>query len=335
MTDTRPVLAELQDVSVSFTKGNVTAHVVDSINLSIKEGETVALIGESGSGKSVTSLAIMHLLPRAKIDGKIMWHGKEGARNLLALSTREMRSFRGGSIGMIFQEPMTSLNPLFKIGDQIAEAARLHRPVSRQEARQIAEDSLRLVGIPEPRGRLNTYPFEMSGGMRQRVMIAMSLVCRPALLIADEPTTALDVTIQAQILELLRRLQEELGMSMLFITHDFGVVAEIAERIAVMYAGQIVEQGATQQILENPVHPYTRALLNAIPRLDKRSARLASIEGVVPDPRALPPGCRFATRCQFAVPDLCTSQPPPLSELQDGHAVRCARWPEFARVEYA
>jgi oligopeptide/dipeptide ABC transporter ATP-binding protein len=335
MTRTAPALIELQDVSVRFSKSNGYVQVVDNVNLSIGKGETVALIGESGSGKSVTSLAMMRLLPRAEIGGRVLWHGKEGVRDILAFSPREMRSYRGGAMGMIFQEPMTSLNPLFKIGDQIAEAVRLHRTVSRQEARQIAEDSLRLVGIPEPRSRLNTYPYELSGGMRQRVMIAMSLVCRPALLIADEPTTALDVTIQAQILELLRRLQEELEMSMLFITHDFGVVAEIAERIAVMYAGQIVEQGTTQDLLENPLHPYTRALLSAIPRLDKRVQRLASIEGVVPDPQALPSGCRFAARCKFAVPDRCTSKVPALQPANASQSVRCVRWDELVEAAYA
>lgn len=335
MSDTRPMLIELQDVSVRFTRGRTTVQVVDNVNLSIRKGETVALVGESGSGKSVTSLAIMRLLSRAEIGGRIIWHGKEGARDLLALSGREMRSVRGGAIGMIFQEPMTSLNPLFKVGDQIAEAARLHRDVSKREARQIAEDALRLVGIPEPRSRLDALPYEMSGGMRQRVMIAMSLVCRPALLIADEPTTALDVTIQAQILDLLRRLQEELGMSMLFITHDFGVVAEVAERIAVMYAGQIVEQGSAEKVLDDPVHPYTRSLLDSIPRLDRRVQRLSSIDGVVPDPQAWPQGCRFAPRCQLVVPGTCTSSAPSLSETDSGHVVRCARRNEFAEMAHA
>ena len=332
MPGTGSPLIELRDVRVSFPRGRDSVQVLDGVNLSIGRGETVALVGESGSGKSVTSLAIMRLLPRARIAGQIVWHGKEGARDLLTLPDREMRAFRGGAIGMIFQEPMTSLNPLFRVGDQIAEAARLHRDVSRREARQIAEDALRLVGIPEPRSRLDNYPYEMSGGMRQRVMIAMALVCRPALLIADEPTTALDVTIQAQILDLLRRLQEELGMSMLFITHDFGVVAEVAERIAVMYAGQIVEQGTAEQVLERPLHPYTRALLAAIPRLDRRVDRLASIEGIVPDLATPPPGCRFATRCQAVIPARCTVGVPRLSDAAGNHTVRCVRWEELAEM---
>ena len=336
MAETRPILIELQDVNVHFAKERSGVQVVDRFNLTIRKGETVALVGESGCGKSVTSLAIMRLLSRASIDGQILWHGKEGVRNLLTLPPKEMRAFRGAAIGMIFQEPMTSLNPLFKVGDQIAEAVRLHRSVSRKEARQIAEDSLRLVGIPEPRSRLDNYPFEMSGGMRQRVMIAMGIVCRPALLIADEPTTALDVTIQAQILDLLRCLQEELGMSMLFITHDFGVVAETAERIAVMYAGQVVEQGSTEQILNRPAHPYTRALLAAIPRIDHRAERLLSIEGVVPDPAFPPPGCRFAARCRHVVPSLCTTEKPMLGQGENhGHDVRCLRWKELSEVVYA
>ncbi|MGB6102780.1 MAG: ABC transporter ATP-binding protein [Pusillimonas sp.] len=326
---TKSVLIDLQEISVRFPKGNDYVQVVDNVSLTIGKGETVALVGESGSGKSVTSLAIMRLLAKAEIGGRILWHGGEGVKDLLEPSAKELRSLRGGAIGMIFQEPMTSLNPLFKVGAQIAEAARLHRAVSKREARQLAEDALRLVGIPEPRSRLDTYPYEMSGGMRQRVMIAMSLVCRPSLLIADEPTTALDVTIQAQILDLLRRLQEELGMSMLFITHDFGVVAEIAERIAVMYAGQIVEQGSTREILDRPLHPYTRALLAAMPRMDKRVERLTSIEGTVPDLQALPKGCRFAERCRFAEPGRCTEAVPRLEIVDQGRSVRCVRWQEL------
>ncbi|WGF90745.1 ABC transporter ATP-binding protein [Marinivivus vitaminiproducens] len=334
MTNPRPKLIELQDVSIGFGSAG-QMRVVEGINLLIRAGETVALVGESGSGKSVTSLAIMRLLPRAKIGGRILWHGEGEAVDLLTLPPRQMRAYRGGAIGMIFQEPMTSLNPLFRVGTQIIEATRLHRDVSRREARAIAEDALRLVGIPEPASRLDNMPFEMSGGMRQRVMIAMSLVCRPALLIADEPTTALDVTIQAQILDLLRRLQSELGMSMLFITHDFGVVAEMAERIAVMYAGQIVEQGAADQILSRPANPYTSALLDAIPRLEGRVERLASIEGVVPDPNHWPAGCRFAPRCRHAIPGHCTDRPPPLEPADPGRSIRCVRWPEFVEPVHA
>ncbi|MEB3419306.1 ABC transporter ATP-binding protein [Salipiger marinus] len=335
MTDARPVLVELKDLSISFGSRSNPIQVIQDVNLIIRKGETVALVGESGSGKSVTSLAIMQLLPSVRIGGSVLWHSESGVSDLLTLSPKQMRAFRGGAIGMIFQEPMTSLNPLFKVGDQIIEAVRLHRSVSRREARQIAEDALRLVGIPEPATRLDNMPFEMSGGMRQRVMIAMSLVCRPALLIADEPTTALDVTIQAQILELLRRLQAELGMSMLFITHDFGVVSEIAERIAVMYAGQIVETGTAEQVLHAPVHPYTAALLEAIPRTDFKVDRLASIEGVVPDPMFWPTGCRFAPRCTAAKTGLCTDNVPPLAEADPGRRVRCARWKEFVEKAYA
>jgi oligopeptide/dipeptide ABC transporter ATP-binding protein len=283
---------------------------VHDVSFDVPRGGTLAVVGESGSGKSVTALSILRLIqsPPGRIEGgKILFEG----RDLLTLPEREMRRVRGAKISMIFQEPMTCLNPVYTVGAQVAEALRIHRPVSRRQARDRAVEMLQKVGIPSPAERVDNYPHQLSGGMRQRVMIAMALICEPALLIADEPTTALDVTIQAQILELLRELQGELGMSILFITHDLGVVAEFARDVAVLYAGQVVETGSVQQIFKAPLHPYTRGLLASIPALgtsrdvEGKPRRLASIEGVVPDLLTLHGGCRFVDRCA-----LHASRPP-------------------------
>jgi oligopeptide/dipeptide ABC transporter ATP-binding protein len=323
-------LIDVRNLTVTFPAPGGHVRPVDGVSFSIGQGETVAMVGESGSGKSVTSLAIMGLLPpQAEMKGQILWRTGGEARDLAHLPQRAMRRIRGNDIAMIFQEPMTSLNPLHSVGRQVIEAIRLHRSVSRAEARKLAQSILQLVGLPEPARQLDRWPHEMSGGQRQRVMIAMALACRPALLIADEPTTALDVTIQAQILDLLRRLQAELGMSMLFITHDLGVVAEIAERMAVIYAGRIVETGRVEEVLARPSHPYTRGLLQSVPTMRSVARRLGAIPGMVPDLAMLPAGCRFAPRCRYAVSSLCEVREPVLEDAGGGRSVRCARWREI------
>jgi oligopeptide/dipeptide ABC transporter ATP-binding protein len=323
-------LIDVRNLTVTFPAPGSHVRPVDGASFRIEQGETVAMVGESGSGKSVTSLAIMGLLPpHAEVTGQILWQNGEEVRDLARLPQRAMRRIRGNDIAMIFQEPMTSLNPLHSVGQQIIEAIRLHRSVSRAEARKLAESILELVGLPEPARQLDRWPHEMSGGQRQRVMIAMALACRPALLIADEPTTALDVTIQAQILDLLRRLQAELGMSMLFITHDLGVVAEIADRMAVIYAGRIVETGRVEEVLARPSHPYTRGLLRSVPTMKSAARRLEAIPGMVPDLAMLPAGCRFAPRCRYAVSSLCDAREPVLEDAGGGRSVRCARWREI------
>jgi peptide/nickel transport system ATP-binding protein len=288
-------------------------------------------VGESGCGKSVTSLSIMRLIPQPP--GEIVAGSSIRLRDeeLVSASDGRMREIRGNDIAMIFQEPMTSLNPVFTIGDQIAESIRLHRKQSKQEARKAAIEALRLVGIPNPEDRVDHYPHQLSGGQRQRVMIAMALSCEPALLIADEPTTALDVTIQAQILELIADLRQRLGMAIVLITHDLGVVAEVCDRVAVMYAGEIVEEGPVAEIFGNPRHPYTEGLLKAIPRLGERADRLAVIPGTVPSATAWPVGCRFHTRCPYGW-DLCVKQHPDLLDVQgrSDHRSRCwlEKYPE-------
>jgi len=309
---------------------------VDGVSFSMRRGETLALVGESGSGKSVTSLSIMRLIPSPPgriVAGSIRFEGRDGiVRDLAAVDERQMFAIRGNEIGMIFQEPMTSLNPVHTVGAQIAEVLRLHRGHGRREAKAGAVDMLARVGIADPARRALEYPHQMSGGMRQRVMIAMSLVCRPALLIADEPTTALDVTIQAQILQLMQDLQAELRMGILFITHNLGVVAEIADRVAVMYAGRVVEEGGVEAIFDAPCHPYTRALLASIPRPDRMgrdpTARLAAIPGNVPIVGTLPPGCAFAPRCPMAR-EACRAAMPDLDDAGDGHMTRCIRWQDL------
>ena len=322
-----PLLA-VEDLRTHFLTGDGVVRAVDGVSFEVRAGETLALVGESGSGKSVTALSILRLVPEPPgkiVSGRLRFQG----RDLLALAPDGMRRVRGKEISMIFQEPMTSLNPVFSCGEQIAEALRLHERASRREARARTVELLRLVGIPAPEQRAGEYPHQLSGGMRQRVMIAMALACGPALLIADEPTTALDVTIQAQILDLLGRLQEELGMAVLLITHDLGVVAENASRVAVMYAGQIVEYGDAGAILRRPRHPYTAGLLASLPRLGARGASLRVIPGQVPDAARLPLACRFHPRCP-AVVERCRTLDPPLALLEEGRQSRCWRAAEIA-----
>lgn len=324
-----PPLLEVDDLQTTFLVGEgQTVSAVDGVSFAVNARETLAIVGESGSGKSVTSLSIMRLLPK-KIGqiarGAIRLRG----RDLAELSEKEMRAVRGNDIGMIFQEPMTSLNPVHTIGRQIAEVVTQHQKVSKAEGHIRAVEMLEIVGIPEPARRADQFPHEMSGGMRQRAMIAMALACEPSVLIADEPTTALDVTIQAQILDLMRNLQDSLGMAIVFITHDLGVVAEMASRVVVMYAGQVVESGTVEQIFTRPLMPYTSGLMQSIPRMGAREkTRLQAIPGYVPLLTKLPSGCRFRTRCAFAV-EKCAAFAPPLEELESGRSVRCLRWQEL------
>jgi peptide/nickel transport system ATP-binding protein len=318
-------LIEIEDLRVRFhgDDGRIT-HAVDSIDLSVAHGATLGLVGESGCGKSVTSLAIMGLLPRqsTEVTGTIRFDGFD----LLQTSDQTLRDLRGNRLAMIFQEPMTSLNPSFTIGDQIIETILRHRGGSRRSARERAIELLRRVHIPSPERRIDEYPHKLSGGMRQRVMIAMALACDPRLLIADEPTTALDVTLQAQILELMRELKAASGAAIILITHDLGVVAEVCDEVAVMYAGEIVERAPVDALFASPQHPYTVGLLGSIPRLDRRAAQLATIEGMVPNMAQPPLGCRFAARCPF-VREACTKAPLPLAEVSPGHLSRCIRAP--------
>ena len=328
-------LLAVEELRTWFRGEGEVARAVDGVSFSLGDGETLAVVGESGSGKSVTSLSIMRLVPVPPgeiVGGAVRFRDRGGrVRDLLAIPERAMRRIRGDEIGMIFQEPMSSLNPLLTVGEQIAEVMRLHRGLSQRQALEHAVAMLGRVNIPDAGRRVAEYPHRLSGGMRQRVMIAMALACNPRLLIADEPTTALDVTIQAQILDLMRALQAELGMSILFITHNLGVVAEIADRVVVMYAGRVVEQGSVAAVFARPLHPYTRALLQSIPRVEaggrQASHRLQSIPGQVPVPTALPPGCAFAPRCPLAIP-ACTEAVPPLAPALPGHDVRCIRWNE-------
>ncbi len=312
---------KIQDLTVEFATDEGAIRAVDGVNLKIKKGKTLGVVGESGCGKSVTALSIMRLIPMPPgrfASGVIDYEG----RNLRDLPEKEMRALRGNRISMIFQEPMTSLNPVFTIGDQIAEAVRLHQGVSRKEAMDKAVDMLHLVGIPVPEERIKTYPHQLSGGMRQRVMIAMALSCKPDLLIADEPTTALDVTIQAQIMELLNRLQREMGMSIILITHDLGVVAETCDDVTVMYAGRVVEEANVNAIFQKPLHPYTHGLLNSVPGFNQEGTRLKTIPGLVPNLLRLPKGCRFQDRCPRVI-GRCREVEPELEEMSPGHFARC------------
>ena len=316
-------LLTIRNLHTYFFTDEGVAKAVDGVDLELKEGGTLGVVGESGCGKSVTALSVMRLIPDppGKItQGEILFAGT----NLLDLSEAEMRKIRGRSISMIFQEPMTSLNPVFQIGDQISEVLRLHEGMSRKEAWDRSVEMLKMVGIPSPERRVQEYPHQLSGGMRQRAMIAMALACSPKLMIADEPTTALDVTIQAQILELMNRLQKDKGMSVILITHNLGVIAETAQKVAVMYAGRIVEYAEVKPIFGNPMHPYTQGLLKSIPRLDEehtRKARLEAIPGLVPSLLELPPGCRFSNRCKYVF-EKCVEEPQ-LIEAEPGHMVRC------------
>ncbi len=316
-------LLTIRNLHTYFFTDEGVAKAVDGVDLELKEGGTLGVVGESGCGKSVTALSVMRLIPDppGKItQGQILFAGT----NLLDLSEAEMRKIRGRSISMIFQEPMTSLNPVFQIGDQVSEVLRLHEGLSRRDAWDRSIEMLKMVGIPSPERRVQEYPHQLSGGMRQRAMIAMALACSPKLMIADEPTTALDVTIQAQILELINRLQRDKGMSVILITHNLGVIAETAQKVAVMYAGRIVEYAEVKPIFGNPMHPYTQGLLKSIPRLDEdhaRKARLEAIPGLVPSLLELPQGCKFSNRCKYVF-EKCGEEPQ-LIEAEPGHLVRC------------
>jgi oligopeptide transport system ATP-binding protein len=319
----RDVLLDVRNLHTSFKVLDGIVPAVDGISFSLGRGETLGIVGESGSGKSVTALTAMRLIdiPPGEIgEGSEIWFD---GTELLSIPLRDMRRIRGNDMAMIFQEPLTSLNPVFTVGDQIAEQVELHKKVSKREAWNRAIESLKLVGIPSPERRVKQYPHEMSGGMRQRVMIAMALSCEPKLLIADEPTTALDVTIQAQILELLKTIQDRTDSALLLITHDLGVVAEMVDNVIVMYAGQIVEQGSVEQVLLEPRAPYTMGLIESIPTVEKRGGRLSVISGVVPSPFNLPPACRFEPRCPYRW-DLCRRKPPDLYAAgANGQLARC------------
>ena len=317
-------LLEVKDLKTYFYTDSGVAKAVDGVTFSLDKGKTLGIVGESGCGKSVTSLSIMRLVDPAtgrNEGGSIVFDGQD----LLTLPEKEMRKLRGNRISMIFQEPMTSLNPVFTIGDQISESLKLHKGLDKKAARDRAIELLELVGIPEAGKRVDEYPHQLSGGMRQRVMIAMALSGDPELLIADEPTTALDVTIQAQILQLLKDLQEKLHMSIIIITHDLGVIAEMADEVAVMYAGDIVEKAPTRALFDDPKHPYTIGLMNSIPDINNHVSRLRTLEGLVPSLYDMPSGCRFAPRCQFCCPE-CEAHRINLTTLPDGRQVRCRRF---------
>jgi oligopeptide/dipeptide ABC transporter ATP-binding protein len=323
-------LLEVRNLRIAFDAARGQIQPVQGVSFSIFPGQAMALVGESGCGKSVTALSILRLIPSPPgkvLDGQVLFQG----RDLLQLSEKQMRSVRGKDIAMIFQEPMTSLNPVFTVGEQIVEAVKLHQQVDTRHARRIAEQAMHDVGIADPDKRLDEYPHRLSGGMRQRVMIAMALSCQPKLLIADEPTTALDVTIQAQILELLRNLRQERGMSVLLITHDLGVVAGNADAVAVMYASKVVEYATVFDLFDLPQHPYTEGLFRAIPRLGRPGGRLATIAGTVPSPRRFPGGCKFHPRCPRMNGDpLCADTEPALREVLPGHWAACHHIEGFA-----
>jgi peptide/nickel transport system ATP-binding protein len=317
-------LLEIQGLKTHFKTDDGWLHAVDGVDMSVDAGETLGVVGESGCGKSVTAMSVMRLVPTPPgryVAGQILWQG----RDLLRLPDEQMRRIRMKQIAVVFQEPMTSLNPVYTIGEQIGEALRLHEGLSKKDATDRAVQMLQRVKIPTPERRVHDYPHQFSGGMRQRAMIAMALSCGPQLLIADEPTTALDVTIQAQILDLLGELKDEFGMAVMLITHAMGVVAEVAQRVVVMYAGKVVEEAPVNELFAHPRHPYTQGLIRSIPRIDTRvgqKARLETIAGTVPKLIAPPEGCRFAPRCKHVVPD-CRSATPPLREVAPGHRVAC------------
>jgi peptide/nickel transport system ATP-binding protein/oligopeptide transport system ATP-binding protein len=316
------ILLDVKKLKTYFFLDEGVSRAVDGMDFVIRRGKTLGMIGESGCGKSVSALSILQLIPRPPgniISGEVFFEGED----LLRKSIDEIKRIRGNQISMIFQEPMTSLNPVYTIGDQIMEPIILHQKMDKNRARQMAVEMLELVGIPSPAKRVDEYPHQLSGGMRQRAMIAMALSCRPRLLIADEPTTALDVTIQAQILALIKRIRAEIGMSVLMITHDLGVIAETADDVVVAYAGKAVEVADVKTIFKTPAHPYTQALYNSIPRLtDTEKRRLEVVPGTVPNPLEFPPGCRFHPRCKFAL-DFCRSDEPRMVSVADGHRVRC------------
>jgi len=328
-----PHLLEVNDLRTHFPTRTGLVRAVDGVSFHLDHGELLGLVGESGCGKSITALSVMRLIapPGRIVSGEMLFQGTD----LLQLSDAQMRQMRGDDIAMIFQDPMTSLNPVYTVGEQIAEALRLHRKMSRKEARQATIEAMREVAIPDPARRINDYPHQLSGGMRQRVMIAMALACNPKLLIADEPTTALDVTIQAQILELLNDLRKQRDLAVLLITHDLGVVAEVADRVAVMYTGRIVEESPVEELFARPKHPYTEGLLRSVPKLTGedviKKERLETIEGVVPSPTNLPPGCHFAPRCPHRMLR-CTEEEIPLYQLDGGVQVRCVLYDLAAAV---
>jgi len=324
MADSNGKLLEVQDLRTYFHARHGVVKAVDGVDLSVRKGEVLGLVGESGCGKSVTSLSIMQLVPPpGKVNaGKILFDG----RDMTELSTKELEAMRGDAISMIFQQPQSSLNPVYEVGAQISEVFEIHRDYEKKVPEEKAIEMLRQVGIPDPESRAKSYPHEMSGGMAQRVMIAMALACEPELLIADEPTTALDVTIQAQILDLMRDLQRDRGTAVVLITHDLGVVAEMADRVAVMYAGEIVEETDVATLFNDPKHPYTQGLIGSIPVLGQVLDELAVIPGTVPSLVNLPDGCRFAPRCQARIDnklEICTQRQPSLEDIGGGHTVRC------------
>ena len=313
-------LLEVQGLKTHFIRSGVALKAVDGVTFHVDENETLGLVGESGSGKSLSCLSILRLVPKPGriVAGSIRFAGKD----LLALSEKEMRRIRGGEISMILQDPMSSLNPVFTVGDQIKEIIAMHLNLKGRTLIDRVVDALKQVKIPAPEARVSAYPHQMSGGMKQRVVGAIAISGRPRLLVADEPTTSLDVTIQAQYLELLKEIQREMGMSLIFITHDFGIVADMCDRVAVMYAGQIVETAPVREIFERPAHPYTAALLQAVPKLKTRVDRLAAIPGQPPRLDSMPPGCRFAPRCPYAA-ERCTGEEPLREVIDDGHTVKC------------
>jgi oligopeptide/dipeptide ABC transporter ATP-binding protein len=330
-------LLRVNDLAVGFDSGSGIARAVDGVSFEVVRGQTLGIVGESGCGKSVTAFSIMRLLPQPHgkiLGGQILFEGHD----LLHANDAELRRIRGGRIGMVFQEPLSALNPVQTIGHQVGEVLRLHQPLTKRAALAAAVPLLGKVGIPSPEIRIGEYPHQLSGGMRQRVVIAMALACNPSLLIADEPTTALDVTIQAQILDLMLTLQRELGMAIILITHDLGVIAQVCSEVVVMYAGQIAERGPVDAIFHRPAHPYTRGLLASIPRLTtQRKSRLPTIEGTVPGLNEMPTGCRYQNRCPYALP-ACGAARPPLESVTANHAVSCIRWrdlPPFATAPRA
>lgn len=312
-------LLEIRDLEIQYVKNNETVHAVNGINIYIAEGETLGLVGETGAGKTTTALGIMRLIsgPTGKIKKGVI---KFNDKSILEIPEEEIRKIRGNDISMIFQDPMTSLNPVMTVGEQIAEVIEIHEQVTKEQAMDKAAEMLELVGIPGT--RKNDYPHQFSGGMKQRVIIAIALACNPKLLIADEPTTALDVTIQAQVLDLMTDLKNKFKTSMLLITHDLGVVAQVCDKVAIMYAGEIVEYGTLEDVFENPKHPYTLGLFASIPSLDEEKTRLVPIRGLMPDPTNLPSGCKFNPRCPHAI-ELCTKRKPIITEITKGHKVQC------------
>lgn len=338
MIDTRPPLIEVQDLKTHFFLNEGTVRAVDGVSFTIRRGQTLGVVGESGCGKSITARSILRIVrpPGRIVDGKILLHREPTSRDkpgevvdLTALDSggREVRQIRGGEVSMVFQEPMTSLSPVHTVGDQITEAILLHQPVDEKDARKLAIEMLNKVGMPQPGRTIDRYPHQLSGGQRQRTMIAMALSCNPELLIADEPTTALDVTTEAQILQLMRNLQRELGMAIMFITHNLGVVAQMCEAVIVMYMGRVVETADVDTLFFSPKHPYTKALLQSIPKMGYKSSgvatRLASIKGTVPDPYSIPKGCPFHPRCTEMIRGVCDEETPPLIDVGPGQQVRC------------